>query len=375
MPFNVRFARTLALAQGLALSAAITACGANKAATLTSNLPGNAAVPMSVRIAPDAIADTIGQRTQLVAAMTDSSGRPMTNCPVTWSTTDTAAVQVSSTGLATAVAPGYGAVIAACRGASGSAAINVVAPVNPVHPVSSGSEPSYASGGGTLLWQDNFDGRGTDAAMLSQYSLMTGESGIHYDATGGLNGSGAARVDWPAQTAAGGCLDDAHLIEHSFAASQEVYAQYSVRYQAGFVFDWMGHNTGVGCTGNAKKLFFFWSGSGQRFDFITENHALGMGSDLDHPLFSQNAGPVVTDEMLGDGNWHRITMHVRQSSTPTAKDGLIEGWIDGVLRWSLPNVASNASGGWVLFKMPTTFNQGSPVAQSEWFDGLTVWRP
>jgi hypothetical protein len=238
------------------------------------------------------------------------------------------------------------------------------------------AEPMYAEGAGTLLWRDSFDRGGTDATMLSQYARMDGEAGIHVDAAGGPNGSGAARIDWEAQTAAGACRDDAHLIEHSFPPSREVFVQYSVRYTRGFVFDWIGRRGGLGCVGNAKKLFFLWAASGKsRFDFISENHALGMGSDYDHPLFSQNVGPVVSDEMLGDGNWHRITIHVRQSSTPTARDGLVEGWIDGVQRWSWPNVASNASGGWVLFKMPTTFNQGSPVKQSEWFDGLTVWHP
>ncbi len=241
--------------------------------------------------------------------------------------------------------------------------------------MSSGAEPSFAAATNTLLWQDNFDNRGTDAAMLSSYALMNNESGIHFDATGGLNGSGAARIDWAAQTSST-CLDDSHLMERSFTPSQEVYVQYSVRYQAGFQYDWNNNrSSSLGCVGNAKKIMFLWAGSGSRFDFISENHALGMGSDNDHPLFNQNVGPVMSDEMLGDGNWHRYTIHVRQSSTPTAKDGLIEGWIDGVLRWSWPNIASNASGGWVLFKMPTTFNTGSPVKQSEWMDGLTIWRP
>jgi hypothetical protein len=248
-------------------------------------------------------------------------------------------------------------------------------PVTPVAPPSiSGSEPSYASGVNTLLWQDSFDAKGTDAGMLAPYATMNNETGIHFDASAGLNGSGAARIDWTAQNSTN-CLDQSHLMEKSFTPSQEVYVQYSVRYQPGFLFDWTNLQGGLGCTGNAKKIMFLWAASGSRFDFISENHWLGMGSDYDHPLFNQNVGPVVSDEMLADGNWHRFTIHVRQSSTPTAPDGLIEGWIDGVQRWSWPNVASNASGGWVLMKVPTTFNSGSPVNQSEWMDGLTIWKP
>jgi len=371
----VRLCRVLGRARTLSLSLAVAACAADKTATLTSNSASATNGPMSIIIAPNTIADTVGQRTQLVAAVKDSTGKVVNGCAVVWSTTDTSAVQVSSSGLASAVAPGSGSVVAACGKATGRALVAVVAaPTKQTPPTNTGSEPSYSSGGGTLLWQDNFDGRASDAALLSQYALENGESNMHADATGGLNGSGAGRIDWQPQTSTA-CQDDGHLIEHSFTPSQEVYVQYSVRYNPGFVFDWVGRTGGLGCVGNAKKLFFLWSASGDRFDFISENHWLGMGSDHDHPLFNQNVGPVVSDEMLGDGSWHRVTIHVRQSSTPTAKDGLIEGWIDGVQRWSWPNVASNGSGGFVLFKMPTTFNQGSPVAQSEWFDGLTVWRP
>jgi hypothetical protein len=147
-----------------------------------------------------------------------------------------------------------------------------------------------------------------------------------------------------------------------------------VRYTPGFIFDW-DYSGQHPCLGNAKKLFFLWSVSGSRFDFISENHTLGVGGDYDDPLFQQTAGPAVTDAMWGDGNWHRVTLHVRQSSTPTATDGFIYGWIDGVQRWSVPNWASQSSGGWNDFKLPTTFNQGSPVNQSEWLDELTIWHP
>lgn len=207
--------------------------------------------------------------------------------------------------------------------------------------------------------------------IYARYATQNGENGIHLDATGGLNGSRAMRIDWKKKS---GCTDDSHLIEGSFpVAAREVVVQYSVRYQAGFVFDWIGR--GGSCSGNAKKLFFLWAAQGSRFDFISENHFLGVGSDHDHPLFAQHLGTAVRPEDLGDGNWHRITLRIRQSSTPTATDGSIHGWIDGVQKWAVTNIASNASGGWVLFKLPTTFNQGSPVDQSEWIDGFRIWTP
>lgn len=244
----------------------------------------------------------------------------------------------------------------------------VAAPAPP--PAAGSSEPVW-TGAGTSLWADDFEASGSTADLYSRYSTQNGESGLQLDATGGLNGSRGLRIDWRAKS---GCSDDSHLIERSFAApAQEVIVQYNVRYQPGFVFDWIGRSGS--CSGNAKKLFFLWAGQGSRFDFISENGALGVGSDLDHPLFAQNRGTTVRPQDLADGNWHRITLRVRQSSTPTATDGYILGWIDGVQRWSITNIASNASGGWTLFKMPTTFNQGSPIDQSEWMDGLRVWTP
>jgi hypothetical protein len=123
--------------------------------------------------------------------------------------------------------------------------------------------------------------------------------------TGGRINFARARVDWFANTA---CQDESRVLERGIPASREVIVTYSVRYQAGFVYDWRGRGP---CTGNAKKLFFLYAVNGSRFDFISENHVLGMGSDYDHPLFSQNRGTTMSDEQLGDGQWHRITIHVR----------------------------------------------------------------
>ncbi len=238
-------------------------------------------------------------------------------------------------------------------------------------PTANGAEPARPPRNGTIIWQDTFDSLLTDPLELANY-VTHGVDGIHVDAGGGLGGSGALRIDWTPQN--GTCQEDSHLIERALPGNREIFVQYSVRYSPHFAFDWTpsGHS---GCTGNAKKLFILAPTNGSPFNFASENHLLGMGSDDDHPLFAAKVGPRVTDEQLGDGTWHRVTMHIIQSSSTSAADGLIEAWVDGVKEWSVPKWVSASSGGWSAFRVPTTFDQGSPVAQSEWIDNLSIWRP
>ena len=258
--------------------------------------------------------------------------------------------------------------VALCSALGGG---NPVAAMPTPAPSATGAEPAHAPRNATIIWQDTFDSLLTDPLALANY-VTVGAEGIHVDAGGGLGGSGALRIDWTPQN--GTCQEDAHLIERALPGIREIFVQYSVRYSPHFAFDWTqsGHS---GCAGNAKKLLLLASTNGSPFNFASENHLLGMGSENDRPLFAAKVGPRVTDEQLGDGTWHRVTMHIIQSSSTVAADGLIEGWIDGVKEWYVPKWVSASSGGWSAFRMPTTFDQGSPVVQSEWIDNLTLWRP
>lgn len=239
-------------------------------------------------------------------------------------------------------------------------------------------EPRFIDGVDEPLWLDDFDepllakpSRDPHAAgRLGRY-ITIGDPNVRHDADGGLDGSGAVRMDWWAARGSAHCRDDSRMLEASFAPARELFIQYHVRYSRGFTFDWSRHRR---CTGNAKKLFLLWAQEGSRFVFINENGALGIGSDYDHPLFAQNRGRAVRPAQLADGRWHRITLHVRQGSSPAARDGFVRGWIDGVQRWEHRGVVTHNAGGYHLFKLPATFNQGSPVAQSEWVDGLRLWR-
>ncbi len=227
-------------------------------------------------------------------------------------------------------------------------------------------EPRFTPGVDEPLWVDDFD-----EAPLGRY-LTIGDPNLRHEPDGGLDGTGAIRMDWWAARGSAHCRDDSRVLEASFEPARELFIQFHVRYTRGFVFDWSRH---ARCAGNAKKLFLLWAQEGSRFVFISENGALGIGSDYDHPLFAQNRGHALKPAHLADGQWHRITFHVRQGSRPDARDGVVRGWIDGVQRWEYRGVVTHNAGGYHLFKLPATFNQGSPVAQSEWVDALRLWRP
>lgn len=376
-----------------------TACGEAAASDglIDPDVTGGPSGVAVVTLSPGDLTLHVGDSLRYQAVIKDERGATRHDVVPSWTSSNVAIATVNADGLVVTRGPGTAIIIAKALGASASAPLAVV-PVNVVippppepepmpeptpepepepqpeptpTPPPASNEPQYSPSAHTPLWMDDFEQATSDAAIYQRYVTQNGENGLHADATGGVNGSRALRIDWRSKS---GCTDDSHFIEGIFPhAAKEVVVQYRVRYQPGFVFDWIGRS---GCSGNAKKLLFLWAGAGSRFDFISENHFLGVGSDHDHPLFAQNVGgSAVRPEDLADGQWHRITLRVRQSSTPTAPDGFIHGWVDGVQKWRIDNVASNASGGWTLFKLPSTLNQGSPVNQSEWFDDIRIWQP
>lgn len=236
--------------------------------------------------------------------------------------------------------------------------------------VPTSTEPSFLSTD-TLIHFDDFSSYKDTASFKNAYILESGgDTGLFLDPTGGMGGKAAMRIDW---LASAGCQDAGHLIEMSPTPvpNKDHYVQFVVKYQKGFVFDWNYSNQHP-CVGNAKKLFLAGGVVGDRFDFICENHIIHMGRDA-QPLLNQNLNTAVTPELYGDGNWHRVTLRIRQSTSLTATDGILEGWIDGIQRWKYSSWQSGSTGGFYYFRMPATFNQGSPVNQSEWMDSWRIW--
>ncbi len=341
------------------------------AVTVTSN-PNT--TPSSSSVSPPSASLVIGGTQQLSAVVSNLVGGLLGGLVTTWSSSNTSVASVTSSGVVTALTAGTATITASTLGFVATSLITVIGSGSPPPPVN-GPEPMPNFG--TTLVQDALAETSLLATLLN-FAPMIGSLGDYMspDPTAGPNGTTALRITWPKSTT---CQDDWSGIEHAIpGAPTEIYMQYSVRYQAGFSFDWL-YSGQTPCTGTAKKLVLIWSGdNASRFLYITENHELHAGSDYDEvnktPM-GQNTGSTMALSQLGDGNWHRITFHIKQSSTRTSTDGFVYGWIDGVLRWSRPNWASGSIGGWVDLKMPSTFNQGSPANQSEWMSGLTIWKP
>jgi hypothetical protein len=356
-----------------------------------------------VRVAPISPSGSVGESAQFTATALDAAGNVLTGRATIWSSSNASVVTVSATGYVVAVGPGVAMIAALVDTATGSTVVTVTGsastpappppppppppatpspPATPVvEPMPVLPEPVFRAGTGTLLWQDSFDGLLGDVTMLLNYVGMQA-SFLHADAGGGLGGSGAMRMDWTRSTS---CQDDWRGIERSLAgAPREVIVQYSVRYSPGFVFDWA-YSGQSPCDGNAKKFMRLVAGTsggapcgtaaGADFLFVSEDHDLRAEGICASRLSSQNVGAPTSLSELADGKWHRVTFHVKQSSSLTAADGFFHGWIDGVQRWSMPNWASRSVGGWGFLRLPGTFNRGSPATQSEWLDDLKIWRP
>ncbi len=357
-------------------SAQITVVAAPVVRTVTS---------VTVTPTPDTLALAATQ--QLTATIKDQNGAAMTGLTPAWSSSATGVATVSSSGRVTAVSAGTATITATNSGKSGTATIVVTSGTsnNPPPPPPTGTTepmPNF----GTTLWQDDFSSYASTSALMSTYAHMAGESGVFLDPTGGFGGSPAVRVDWAKQTDRTNCPEDDHFFEHSWTSTKEIYVQYYVRYQGGFQMDWRAAQqagTAGSCGAMTKKLFLIIptqaaDGTHPRLQMFAENHHIVLYTENQLSLMTgqpgiQNVGSEITPEMLGDGKWHRITIHAKMSSTETSTDGFLYGWIDGNLKWSNPSYATGSNTGWYVMQTPTVFNQGSPIAQSEWLDNLNIW--
>lgn len=108
---------------------------ANGSATITATSEGEAGTSTivvipppvaSIVVSPSSNTLTVGDSVALTATAKDASGNVIPDAPITWSTSNAAAVTVSSTGLAKAVGGGTATITAMSGTASGTASFLVI---------------------------------------------------------------------------------------------------------------------------------------------------------------------------------------------------------------------------------------------------------
>jgi hypothetical protein len=122
-------------------SATITATSSGKTGTSSITVTAVPPVVTTVTVAPPSVSIVAGTTTTLQATVKDQNGNVMTGQTVTWSSNNTAAATVSSSGVVTGVAAGSATITATSSGKTGTSSISVTA----------------SSGSGTLLFQENFE--------------------------------------------------------------------------------------------------------------------------------------------------------------------------------------------------------------------------
>jgi uncharacterized protein YjdB len=192
-------------------SATITATSSGK--TGTSSITVTAVLPMvtTVTVAPTSASIVAGATTTLQATVKDQNGNVMTGQTIAWSTNNAAAATVNSNGVVTGVAAGSATITATSSGKTGTSNITVTA----------------VSGGGTLLFQENFE----DANIASRgWYDNTGVLLSTVEHIVGSNSSAQYHFLAGATTPTTGGAQ-----RHKFTPSNSFYVSYYVKYSANWV--------------------------------------------------------------------------------------------------------------------------------------------
>jgi len=104
----------------------------------------------SVTVTPSSASGTVGQSAQFSASLQDTAGNPLTGRTISWASSNTAVVTVTTSGYATAVGPGSATITATSEGKSGTASVSVTGPsIAPVASVTVTPSSASMSVGGT----------------------------------------------------------------------------------------------------------------------------------------------------------------------------------------------------------------------------------
>jgi hypothetical protein len=281
----------------------------------------------SITVSPAAPALEVGTTVQLSAVLRDANGNVLTGRPVAWSSTNTSAATVSSSGLVAALAAGSATIAATSGGVNGTTNVTVTAP--------SGTAP---------IFSDDFESGSLTKWNESNSTTQT----VVNDAASAHSGARFMRMTYGLNGGDGGWLN-----KYLTPGFSQLYVRYYARFSTNFVGGTklvalrgapIGQPTlGLGRAGicpNGRDSFTAdlvtqFAGGDQ---YPTKMYAYwqDMWADSNGQCWGRY-GPTPTTwpyftpmPEMTKGVWHKIELTAKANSSATTADGVIRFWIDGV---------------------------------------------
>jgi uncharacterized protein YjdB len=314
-----------ALAAG---SVTITASSEGQSGTAALTIAAQPPPPVaSITVSPAAPALEVGTTVQLSAVLRDANGNVLTGRPVAWSSTNTSAATVSSSGLVAALAAGSATIAATSGGVNGTTNVTVTAP--------SGTAP---------IFSDDFESGSLTKWNESNSTTQT----VVNDAASAHSGARFMRMTYGLNGGDGGWLN-----KYLTPGFSQLYVRYYARFSTNFVGGTklvalrgapIGQPTlGLGRAGicpNGRDSFTAdlvtqFAGGDQ---YPTKMYAYwqDMWADSNGQCWGRY-GPTPTTwpyftpmPEMTKGVWHKIELTAKANSSATTADGVIRFWIDGV---------------------------------------------
>jgi hypothetical protein len=141
--------------------------------------------------------------------------------------------------------------------------------------------------------------------------------------------------------------------------------------EAYFAFVWKASNPFDSHPSQVNKIAFMFP-AGENGDIFIMMHRNGAGYEIcTEPEFAGDTRalcPNIATTPIVPGRWHRVEWYVKYNSTPGARDGVSQWWVDGVLNGDFRDIQL-AGERFVEFQFSPTYggNTGAVKAEADYF--------
>ena len=368
------------MTRNLTLAMALLVCGACGSSAGGSSGPTVATVTVS----PPTLPMTVGQNTQLTAAVKDANGGVL-SLPVVWSSSATGVATVSNQGLVNAIAAGSATITATVDNVQGHADVTVTAAT---------TAAECATPDAAWIWCDDFE---TDR-LASYFEYDNPGGNFTRTANVGRNNSYGMRGHWTVGASSAGDLHLAfgktpqtymHPVDAGTANYREIYWRMYVRFQSG----WAGggadklsraHVFASNSSFAQAAVAHVWSGQNANVNYITVDPASGTDvngnlvattyNDPNFRWFGQVRGNTPIFSNANAGTWYCVEARAKLNDAGQS-NGIFQLWVNGTLEAQETNmnwVGSYNAYGWNSVYFENYWNAGAPVAEDRYFDNLVV---